>query len=124
LATILISDDDLRYRRLAPGHADDFVANSGAYSGNGGLPEVSVNLARLTTPEETLKSRPDFGLGELKYGDVIAAGFEVEWDPVEGNQAHCLIRGDATKTNSRALAKMTRVVKMPHRSDSGQTSRT
>jgi hypothetical protein len=115
LAATPFSDDDLLYRRLSPGQADDFVANSAAFSGNGGLPEVSVNLARMTTPEETLKSRPEFGLGELRYKDVIAAGFEVEWDPVEGNQAHCLIRGESTKANSRILAKITRVIRMPAR---------
>jgi hypothetical protein len=110
------SNDDVLYRRLAPDHADDFVANSGAYSGNGGLPKVSVNLARKTTPEDTLKDRPHFGLGALRYEDVTAAGFLVDWDPVEGNEAHCLIRGEASKTNSRRLAKLTTVIKMPTKS--------
>jgi hypothetical protein len=109
------SKDDLLYRRLAPDHADDFVANSGAYSGNGGLPEVSVNLARMTTPDETLKGRSHFGLGELRYGDVVAAGFSVVWDPVEDNDAHCLIKGEATKANSRILAKLTTVTRMPQK---------
>jgi hypothetical protein len=51
-----IADDDLLFRRLAPLHVNpDGTVNSAAFKLRGHpAPQVSVDLARLTTPEATL----------------------------------------------------------------------
>jgi hypothetical protein len=64
--SITFQSDDELYRRLAPGQVTENRVNSSAFSGRPGRPyEVSVGLARLTTPELMLATRPDFGLGIL-----------------------------------------------------------
>jgi hypothetical protein len=54
-----IADDDQLYRRLAPAHVNpDGTVNSAAFRrGKAFDSSVSVDLARLTSPERTLASR-------------------------------------------------------------------
>ncbi|MGH2559591.1 MAG: hypothetical protein ACRDJH_11045 [Thermomicrobiales bacterium] len=112
---VAIGDDDELLRRLAPDHVTKGAVNSLAFSGRSHeANEISVDLRRLTTEERTLASRPSFGLGVLQVGDVRAMGLEIVHDPVEGNDAHCLIVGEYSKAVTRYLAKLTRVVKAPH----------
>src|SRR5579872_2714304 len=55
-------------------------------------PEISVDLARLTTPEDCLAHGPaNFRIGVLKVGEVRALGFEIRSAPEPNNPAHCLI---------------------------------
>ena len=111
---VVFNDDGEFFRRLGESQAIDHIATSGAYFGAGGLPEASVDLARMTTPERTVRGKPGFGLGKLRYQDIMEYGvFTVEYDPVEGNDAHCPIKGPATRPNSKKLAKITTVLKMP-----------
>ena len=60
-----------------------------------------------------LRTRPDFGLGVLRVGDVLALGFRIVHDPIEGDNAHCLILGEYTKPNARRLAAITRIIRSP-----------
>jgi hypothetical protein len=70
--------------------------------------------ARAVNPASRLApTRPDFGLGVLRVGDVVALGFRVVHDPVGGDDAHCLIVGDYTKPAARRLASITRIVRWP-----------
>jgi hypothetical protein len=109
-----IDDDDVLVRRLAPDHVTEGTVNSLAYSGKTHEPyEISVDLERLTSDERTLRNRPDFGLGTLRTGDVRALGLRVVYDPVEGNDAHCLIVGQYSKPSARNLARITRIRRMP-----------
>jgi hypothetical protein len=100
-----IADDDVLVRRLAPEHITGGMVNSLAFSGYSHEPyEISVDLDRLTTDARTLSMRPDFGLGTLRAGDARALGLRVVHDPVEGNDAHCLIVGRYSKAVARGLA--------------------
>ena len=113
-----LADEDELYRRLAPHHfRDDGTVNSSAFKrGKGYDPAVSVDLARLTnSPADTLRTRPDFGLGVLPVGDVRALGLTVRRDPLPRNPAHCVIEGLASKDQARRLAAMTRVLVRPRR---------
>lgn len=87
----LIADDDLLYRRLAPLHVKpDGSVNSAAFKlrGHPG-PHVSVDLARLTTPQATLARapRPGFGLGVLLARDPRSLHLTVHHDPLPANPA-------------------------------------
>jgi hypothetical protein len=45
----------------------------------------------------------------------LAFGFRVVYDPIAGDDAHCLIVGEYTKPGARQLASITRIVQMPSR---------
>ena len=114
-----IADDDLLYRRLAPLHLKpDGTVNSAAFKLRGRPdPQVSVDLARLTTLEVTLgrAPRPGFGLGTLVAGDPRSLGLGLRHDPVPSNPAHALIEGQGPNDiqTARRLAEMTRVLVKP-----------
>ena len=111
-----LADDDELYRRLAPHHLrDDGTVNTSAYKrGKGYDPSISVDLRRLTqSPAAALRTRPRFGLGVLKVGDVRALGLTVRRDPLPDNEAHCVIEGVQSKELARRLAAITRVVIRP-----------
>jgi hypothetical protein len=80
-------------------------------------PNISVDLARLTTPEETAARgpKPGFGVGRLVAGEVRALGLAVRHDPIEGNPANALIEGAMTRLHCHLLAQATTVVLLPRR---------
>ncbi len=103
-------EDDL-YRRMAPGFLKpDGTISSAAYKTNS-MPDksISVDLARLTTPAESLGrvKRPGFRLGQLSAAVPFSLQFIVRLDPIEGNYSHSLIEGENTKEKCRRLAKET-----------------
>jgi DNA-directed RNA polymerase subunit L len=119
-----ISDDDLLYRRF---HRTNLRRDGGityaAYMQRNPTmpdPEISVNLASRTTPEETLAAAalPIFGLGMLRVGDVRRLGFTVRYKPTRNNIAHCIIEGAKTETDCARLAEITRVHTPPPRKSS------
>jgi hypothetical protein len=117
VTTESIDDHDELYRRLAP----DFVKANGMVSsaafkrGRAPDPEVSVDLARLTTPDETLRraNRLHHGVGVLIAGLPRSLGLTVRHDPVDGNAAHSVIEGQTNRQQPRQLAEHTRIVKFP-----------
>jgi hypothetical protein len=109
-----IADDDVLIRRLAPDHVTAGLVNSLAFSGKTHEPyEISVDLDRLTTDARMLTTRPGFGLGTLLAGDARALGLRVVHDPIEGNDAHCLMIGQYSKAVARGLARITRIRRLP-----------
>lgn len=116
-----INDDDLLYRRFHYKSlwSDGSITNVAYMRPKSTTPdpEISVNLARLTTPTQTLEavSKSLFGLGELKVGDVRKLGFRVRYDPMPDNDAHCIIEGAKTEEDCDRLAEITRVHTPPQR---------
>jgi hypothetical protein len=111
-----IGPDDLLYHRLAPGNAhikrDGSVA-SNAYKLNSQPDlEPSVDLAKLTTPAESVNRAPSAGfkLGVLRVGDIKALGFEIVPKPTDDNPAHCIIEGNRSKDTCSRLADNTKVL--------------
>ena len=104
-----IADEDWLYRRLGVHsvrtkdgsiHPNAFM-RSAEPSGRlkGPDPEVSVDLARLTTPEHSLAvaGKPNQGIGAIQAGFPRSLGLRVMHAPVEApvgrpNPAHSLIR--------------------------------
>lgn len=118
----LIRDDDLLYRRFHPTslRLDGTIDFSAFTKHNSGEldPEISVDLARKTTPEGTLAAVPPrlvnvLGLGVLKAGDVRRLGFTVRHDPKPKNRAHSLIEGAKTEADCYLLAEITHVHTLP-----------
>lgn len=113
-----ISDDDLLYRRFHRSSLRrDRSITDGAYTRPKTKipdPEISVDLERLTTPEKTLAAAPPgFGLGVLSVRDVRRLGFTARYQPIPGNNAHCIIEGVKTEKDCDDLAKVTQVHTQP-----------
>lgn len=116
-----ITDDDLLWRRLHPTWViptdDGFRISSAAFKD--GRHEVSVDLAALTTQEQTLAGFPQQGLAEIKAAVPRALKHAIVRDPVAGNPAHALIcepPGQPNKQRERdakAMARQASILKMP-----------
>lgn len=111
-----IADGDALYRRLAPEHINaDGSVNSAAFKLRGQPdPSISVDLARLTAPADSLAgaNRPGFRLGTLIASLPRSIGLRVRHDPLPENRAHSLVEGENTKSRCRQLAAGTALVEI------------
>ena len=109
-----IDDEDELYRRLLHYYIKtDGKISSAAFqpSKRGRSDAVSVDLARKTTPEETLgRDNRGFRLGGILAAVPRSSGLDVLHDPLPGNESHCLIVGNFNMTTRRILADATRLV--------------
>ncbi|NOT58687.1 MAG: hypothetical protein HOP19_00510 [Acidobacteria bacterium] len=124
LPNVTINDDDLLYRRLHHTRVyEDGSVKSIAYMFNSRPdPEVSVDLARLTTPEEAAgRGKPGTGLGEIVTSVPRALGFQVEYRPLPENPAHSQIEGHNTKALCKQLAEATQMILMPQKISNAPT---
>ncbi len=113
-ARISIVAEDLLYRRIFGQFVkSDGRVSSAAFKVNSRPDnEISVDLAKLTTPEESVNraGRSGFLLGQLVAGEVREFGFEVHHDPLPDNPAHAIIAGENSNARCRALAGLVTVV--------------
>lgn len=116
-----IADEDELYRRLAPHHIKDGgrVSLSAFKRGKAPDPEVSVNLARLTTVAEMLAPRPEHGVGMLPARLPRSMGLTVRHDPAPDNDAHTVIEGQTSRQQPRELAEGTIIVQIPSQNADG-----
>jgi hypothetical protein len=118
-----INDDDLLWRRIV--NKPEWVSRNSdgswrvssaafidRYTG-----EVSVHLARLTTQEKVLASRPDDGIVEIFAGLPRSLGLILVYDPTDNDQSHSLIcsriGGSIKKSDARKLADAARWLVKP-----------
>jgi hypothetical protein len=113
----VITAEDHLYRRLIYGSVKSGKTLRSAYYRRGNLPdpELSVNLARMSTPEQTAQSGPwpGFGVGVLPVAIPIEMDLTVQHAPETNNDAHCLIIGVQTRAQCRLLAEATEVLIHP-----------
>ena len=117
-----IKDEDELYRRLAPDWVTNGEVNSAAFK-EGGRPRsgtpvdlrISVDLARETTPQDSVAraERDGFGLGALTAAEPRSHDLTVVHKPIQGNYSHSSIDGDYTKAKCRALAEATNILIQP-----------
>ena len=117
-------DDDL-FRRIVPDNVTHGELNAGAFSLRPGEDSLSVDIARLTSPEECLAraGRPDVGLAVISVGSVGALGLSVEHDPIPDdpdagftvNYAHARITGENSRAIRSKLARTAVILVMPER---------
>jgi hypothetical protein len=111
-----VADDDGLYRRIVHYFVlDDGRVSSAAFKDQRGKPDpsISVDIARLTTPEACLAHAPNtsFRLGALLAAVPRALGFVVRHDPLPDNHSHALILGDNSAAKCRRLAEHTRLLR-------------
>lgn len=115
---VTIHDDDLLYRRLhhTQIYEDGRVKSIAYMFDNKPEPEASVDLARLTTPEESAgRGKPGSGVGEIVTRVPRGLEFMVEHRPLPENPAHSQIEGLNTKALCLKLAEATRVIITPQK---------
>jgi len=116
-----IEDRDWLFRRLHPSCFKKSGALSSATFKVNSSPEneISVDLARLTTPIESVNraGRPGFQLGKLhalgprKLGfDVVHGPRRFPANPEDDNEAHTLIKGENTPRLCKELARLVTIV--------------
>ena len=114
--SVEIREEDILYRRLSPNHINKATQEvvSNAYKLNGEPDrEISVDLAKLTTPAKSLacvKDRPGFRIGALLVKDVQSLGLTVQYAPLPDNPAHCVIKGNTTRQTCKLLAEKTKLI--------------
>ena len=111
---VAIDPEDELYRRLASNHIrPDGSVNSAAFkTGDVYDTEISVDIAKLTNPQESVDrvGRAGFRLCRVKAKHPRSLGFTVAPDPLPNNRAHALLTGENNKTTSRALARHCEVI--------------
>lgn len=116
-----IEDSDWLFRRLHPGcfKKDGTLTSATFKLRNFPENDISVDLARLTTPIESVNraGRAGFRLGQMQAQGPRRLGFEVVHDPLRfpempqcNNESHTLIQGNNTMELCRELAKLVSVV--------------
>lgn len=118
MATIEPTDE--LYRRLAPTQVNpDGTANSSAFKrGKAYETEISVDLAKLTDPVESVNRAPKagFSLGVFRLQHALDENFSVVWSPLEetetqeANNSHTLLTGENDQDRSRRLARNVRAI--------------
>jgi hypothetical protein len=115
-----ISDDDGLYRRIRIDHfyKDGSIMPVAFYLNGKPDNEISVDLARLSSPRQTQGRAPKpelFGIGILLAEFPRSLGFDVRHTPRRHNPAHAQIEGRNTMENCDLLARHTSVVLKPER---------
>ncbi|MBE9130115.1 MULTISPECIES: hypothetical protein [unclassified Coleofasciculus] len=113
-----IADQDELYRRLSKlSHIKKNGKVSSAAFKRNKQPEnsISVDLARLTTRQESLarvgeERKAQFVLGVLVAGYPRSLGFFVRHDPLQNNYAHSLIEGQNDGEKCNLLAEATTIL--------------
>lgn len=97
-----IPDSELLNRAIHPIHlTDNNEVSSGAFK-NRSDPHISVDIASLSTPEETHRRWPGYaGVVQLATRIVRMVTPGVARNPTDNNPAHALIIHDFTLTNSK-----------------------
>jgi len=104
-----IEDGDHLYRRIHPLQVKDGRPTSAAFKD----PELSVDLARLTTLQQSLAAYPTYGLASITAGHARSLEQEVFHDPLESNPAHALVKGTKPPRTARGLARSATWVQLP-----------
>ena len=112
-----VADSDDLYRRILPYHIKpDGAVSSAAFKDRRGRPlqRFSVDLARLTTPEECVgRAGPGFRLITFRAGAARALGFRVWHEPEGGSHAHCHVEGENSNETCYDLAASSWPVEVP-----------
>jgi hypothetical protein len=106
-----VADDEILHRRVHPTFVKpDGSVSSQAFRDSG----MSVDRAKYSTVEETLRGYEDCGLAALLTSFAREVGQEVADDRAPLNLAHALVMGKKTKSIAKRLAQASRwVVSLP-----------
>lgn len=109
-----IRNEDELYRRVP----DYWVKENGnissaAFQNTSDTDEMSVDLARLTTPVKASLNNPKFGVTSIIAGYVRQLEQKVYHEPIVENPAHSTVKGKKTRGIMRSLAKNAKLILPP-----------
>ena len=104
-----VADADDLYRRIHPSQVKDGKLTSAAFKDL----QLSVDLARLTTPQRSLSRHPSHGLASITALVARSLGQEVIHNPLNINPAHALVIGNKSLATARSLARSATWVLLP-----------
>jgi len=104
-----IADADDPYRRIHHSQVKEGRPTRAAFTD----PELSVDLARLTTPEQRLTGHASHGLASITAGHARSLGQDVFHDPLETNPAQAIVKGKKTARIGKSLARSATWVLLP-----------
>ncbi|SMD36641.1 hypothetical protein SAMN04488029_3003 [Reichenbachiella faecimaris] len=103
-----ISIDDRLLRRVQFLHPsfikEDGTPASSSFTLKKGENGLSVDVERLTDYDKSIQDSSRFRLYALKASYTQELGLDNVLDPIEGNSAHALIKGNFNRSISRKLA--------------------
>lgn len=103
-----IKDEDELYRRIHPDQIKCGKISSAAFKQK--TPDLSLSIARLTTPGKVLQGYPRHGLGGLIAGIFRKEKLEVFHAPVPCNYAHAIVYGKITDSMAKRIANAAKLI--------------
>ncbi|MBU1209612.1 MAG: hypothetical protein KKH04_22285 [Proteobacteria bacterium] len=103
-----IKDENELYRRIHPEQIKHGKISSAAFKQK--TPDLSVSIAKLTTPEKVLQKYPRHGLGSLVASIFRKENLEVYHAPVPCNYAHAIVYGKITESVAKRIADSARLI--------------
>ena len=105
---------DALYRRVA----EYWIKESGeissaAFQNAVGTDEMSVDLARLTTPQTTALNESNYGVASFLAGVARELDQEVFHSPTQENVAHSTVKGEKTRSIRRKLGRKSTLILWP-----------
>jgi len=118
-----ITEKDFLYRRFPisdePNYAIFWKLNNGikvpssaAFKTKTNEDGLSVNIAALTTPKETVGDNNKFGVAEISASTPIGLGCTCKHDPKPDNESHALILGDTKRIAKKLSRSVTQVFQL------------
>jgi hypothetical protein len=109
----ILDEDDL-YRRFPNEYLDDYGnLSSAAFQNTTGTDDMSVDLARMTTPEKTAVDNEIYGVAMINAGFARSNNQIVIHSPSIDNNAHSTVRGNKTRGIKKKLAESAHVILRP-----------
>ena len=92
---------------------DRAIIQSSAFDNSPGTNAMSVNLARLSSVEETLAGHPGYGIASLTAESLYVENQHIRHKPESNNFAHCDVEGDKPKRVRRRLRDSAKLLITP-----------
>jgi hypothetical protein len=105
-----IKDEDRLLRRIPPIWIKDGGVSSAAFKQRPPL-DLSVDIARLTTPEKVLLSHPGYGIGIITASFVLNLKLVIFHAPEPSNYAHAIVFGKITGSMAKIIARSAKLLR-------------
>jgi len=115
-----ISDEDGLYRTIHPLWIKDKGITSAAFKQRPPLDsrlvgrhslDLSVDIARLTTPEKVLLSHSGYGIGIITASFVLNLKLVIYHAPEPSNYAHAIVFGKITGSMAKLIARSAKLLR-------------
>jgi len=97
-----IRDEDGLYRRIHPSWIKDKGISSAAFKQSS--LDLSVDIARLTTPDKVLSSHQNYGIGIVTAGFFRHLKLVIYHAPEPCNYAHAIVLGKITQSMAKKIS--------------------